>query len=120
MAGLSPFAWSTTLRKPAEVFAFCQKVAEFLRDVSKLDLLRGHFLEVEWPSGANGVNARHQLGRPYKGVILVNSTNASATQAVTVLSQAAGEGAGVDTSKYVPLGTPTAFAASMTLTFWVF
>lgn len=120
MAGLSPFAWSTTLRKPAEVFAFCQKVAEFLRAVSKLEILRGHFVEVEWPSGATGVNAPHQLGRPYKGVIVVASGNASATPALTVLPATEAEGLGIDSSKVLALGSIAVFASTVTITLWVF
>jgi hypothetical protein len=118
MAGdLEPFNWSTTIRHAEELLAFGQKAASFLRSVSKLRILNGHFIDVTFDA-TDGVNARHSLGRPYYGVIVVRSTNAVATPMITVLDPKSAARVNIDPAKYVALGAETAFSATVTL--WVF
>jgi hypothetical protein len=117
LASLPPFAWSTTLRDAKELLGFCQKVAEFLRTVSKLRILDGRFIDVTFDGSATA-NALHGLGRQFYGCIVVRSSNATGTDALTTLDPASVEALGVDSSKYVCLGSPTAITATVTL--WVF
>jgi hypothetical protein len=117
MAGLPPFAWSTTLRKAEETLAFCQKAAEFLRAVSKLKILDGQFIEVDF-AAASTVLARHSLGRAYNGAIVVASNNASGTPVVSAFGAKAAGYLGLDVTRYIELTSTTPFTA--TLTVWVF
>ena len=117
MAGLPPFPWATTLRKPEELLGFCQKVAEFLRAVSKLELLSGHFVQVSFVATKNAV-VRHALERPYNGAIVVASSDPQVTPAVTAVSVREAVRLGVAVSETIALGAPSAFTA--TLTVWVF
>jgi hypothetical protein len=117
MAGLPPFPWATTIRKTEELLGFCQKVAEFLRAVSKLELLGGHFVEASFVA-ANSARVRHALGRPYNGAIVVASSNPQVTPAVTAVAVGNAVLLGVPVSEVVALGAPSSFTA--TLTVWVY
>jgi hypothetical protein len=117
MAALPPFAWSTTLRKTEELLAFCQKSAEFLRAVSKLKILDGQFIEITFDA-FDGATPRHSLGRPYNGMIVVNTSNAGVTPMISCLPARSAQRAGVDPTKYVAVGAETAWTG--TVTAWVF
>lgn len=116
MASLPPFSWGTTL-KAADVLAFCQRVAEFLRAVSKLRILDGQFLEVAF-AATDTVNARHQLARPYAGALVVASTNPTTMTMVSVLTPAAAAAAGLDVSAYAAVRSEAAWTGTVTL--WLF
>lgn len=116
MASLPPFSWGTTLRA-ADVLAFCQQAATFLRAVSNLRMLDGHFLTVSFDA-IDGVNVRHSLGRPYLGVFVVNSTDAVHTPMITCLVAADAAATGIDPAEYVSIGAETAWTGTVTL--WVF
>lgn len=118
MAGLPPFAWATTIRKAEETLAFCQKAAEFLRAVSKLKILDGQFIEVDFVATDRVDFARHTLGRPYNGGFVVMSDNTTATPMVSVFPAALAAKFGIDPRVYVPIGSPTVFTAKLTV--WVF
>jgi hypothetical protein len=118
MAGLlPPFPWATTLRRPGEIFGFCQKVAEFLRAVSRLEILGGHFVEAEFVATDIAL-VRHALGRPYTGAIVVASSDPSVTPTVTAVSVGAAVQLDLPVTEAVALGAPSAFTA--TLLVWVF
>jgi len=118
MAGLPKLRWSTTLRKAEEVVDAVRALLEWTQAASKLEILNGHLITASFVATA-AVNVRHQLGRPYKGVIVVSSTDASSTPGVTTLPASALSGTGTgDPSKYVALGATSAFTADLVL--WVF
>lgn len=117
MAGLPPFPWATTIRKTEELLGFSQKVAEFLRAVSKLELLTGHFAQVSFVA-TNSAVMRHALGRPYNGAIVVASSDPQATPAVTAVAVREAVRAGVPVTEAIALGAPSSFTA--TLFVWVF
>lgn len=116
MPGLSPFAWSTTLSRTEHLLQFCQKAAEFLRAVSKLQILDGQFLEVKFAS-AQTVRVRHTLGRPYNGAIVVMTDNGS-TPAVHAFSSAELGRQGVLVNEVIELRAAASFTAKLTV--WVF
>jgi len=117
MAGLPPFPWATTIRETKELLGFCQKVAEFLRAVSKLEILNGHFVQVSFVA-TGGALARHTLGRPYNGAIVVASSDPEVTPGVLAVSVKEAVRLGVPVSEKVAFSAPSAFTA--TLTVWVF
>lgn len=117
MAGLPKIRWSTTIRSAEEVLSFCRSAAEFLRSVNDLQILNGQFITASFAAAAS-VNARHQLGRAYRGVIVVRTSDATATPAVSVIPAADALAAGGDPASYVALGATSAFTADVTL--WVF
>lgn len=114
---LNPFRWSKTIRSPEEIFAFCVAAAEFLGTVSRIKILDGQFITARFV-GASNVDAQHSLGRPYRGVFVVASTNATGTPAITALDAPSLAKLGGDPSKIVALGSTSAFTANVTL--WVF
>ncbi len=111
MAQLFPLAWSTTIRRAEELLFFCQKVAEFLRTVSNIPLLDGQLVTVAFTASAQGI-ARHTLGRPYRGAIIVTTSNAIA--AAYALAPALVS----DPANYVPIQANGAQTA--TVVAWVF
>jgi hypothetical protein len=117
MAGLPPFPWATTLRRTEELLGFCQKTAEFLRAVSKLQILDGQFLTVQFTATAF-VTVRHTLGRPYNGAIMVATSNATGTPGVTAFEARIFAKLGGDPANFIQLGGHIAFTA--TLLVWVF
>ncbi len=117
MAGLPPFPWATTLRKTEELLAFCQKTAEFLRVVSKLEILNGQFLTVQFTSTAF-VTVRHTLGRPYNGAIVVASSNTTGMPGVTAFDARILAKVGIDPATFIQLGGHTVFSARVIV--WVF
>lgn len=117
MAGLPPFAWSTTLRKAEETLAFCQKAAEFLRAVSKLKILDGQFIEARFEATDNVV-VRHTLGRPYNGAFVVATSDSTGMPGVACFGSAYFAKAGGEPAKFLPLGANTSFTATVTV--WVY
>jgi hypothetical protein len=117
MAGLPPFPWATTLRRTEELLAFCQKTAEFLRVVSKLEILNGQFLTVQFTAVGN-MTVRHSLGRPYKGAILVASDDSTGTPGVTAFDAHDFARLGGDPATFIPLGAHIVFTARLVV--WVF
>jgi hypothetical protein len=118
MAGLPPFPWATTLRRTEELLGFCQKVAEFLRGVSKLQILDGQLLEVTF-ANVRGVRVRHTLGRPYTGAIVVMTNDTAVTPLVTAFDVREAGRQGLDVSRFIELGGG-AVPFTATLTVWVF
>ena len=118
MASLPPFPWSTTLRKPGELLAFCQKVAEFLRAVSKIQILDGQFIEASFVASKSPGLVRHTLGRPYAGAFVVTSSNPGDAPMISVLPPLASAQAGVDPAVFLAMGAQVAWTGTVTL--WVF
>lgn len=114
---LSPFRWSSTLRSPMEMFAFCQAAAEFLRALSKHPILNGQLVEATF-TASSLAEVAHQLGRPYSGAFVLSSTNASAYGGVVAFDALAFASLGGDPTKTIQLATNTAFTG--TLLVWVF
>lgn len=120
MGALPQLAWSTTLRTIDELLPFCQKVAEWARAVSVLRILDGRFLDVTFAAGASSANGRHGLGRQFYGVIVVRSTNATGTPALTTLDPVSVKGLGADPAVFIALGSAAPFPSAATVTLWVF
>jgi hypothetical protein len=117
VASLPPFPWATTLRRTEELLGFCQKTAEFLRAVSKLQILDGQFLTVEF-AATNFVTVRHTLGRPYNGAILVATSNTTGMPGVTAFDSRILAKVGIDPAQFIQLGGHTSFTARIVV--WVF
>lgn len=94
------------------MFGFCQKVAEFLRAVSQLELLRGQLVEATFSTGVTTGRVRHQLERPYKGAFVVAQSNTGVTVRIDYADEAA------DGANYVPLAFATTYTGRIKL--WVF
>ncbi len=117
VASLPPFPWATTLRKTEELLGFCQKTAEFLRAVSKLQILDGQFLTVQF-TATNFITVRHSLGRPYNGAIAVATTNATGMPAISAFDSRAFAKLGGDPANFLQLGGHVSFTARVVV--WVF
>jgi hypothetical protein len=117
MASLPPFAWSTTLRNTEALLSFAQKTAEFLRAISKLKILDGQFLDVNFVA-ASAARVRHTLGRPYNGAIVVMTSDAAVTPAVHAVSSVTLGQQGVPVDEVIELGGTVSFTAKLTV--WVF
>jgi hypothetical protein len=117
VANLPPFPWATTLRKTEELLGFCQKVAEFLRAVSKLKLLDGQFLTVQF-TATNFATVPHGLGRPYNGAIAVATSNATGMPAISAFDSRIFAKLGGDPAKFIQLGGHVAFSGRVIV--WVF
>lgn len=88
-------------------------VADFLRYVRELEILRGRFVDASFVS-ANAVNVEHGLGRSYRGGFVVWMSDATSSPIVRVLNPAVVTGA--DT--IVALGATASWTGSCRL--WVF
>jgi hypothetical protein len=118
MASLPPFPWATTLRKTEEILGFCQKVAEFLRAVSKLQILDGQFVQASFVASKSPGLIRHTLGRPYNGAWVVSTTNPGSAPMISVLPPLESAQAGIDPAVYLAMGAQAAWTGTAKL--WVF
>lgn len=118
MAGLPPFPWATTVRQVQELLAFAQKTAEFLREISKIQILDGQFIDAKFVASDHVNDLRHTLGRPYNGAFVVASSNPGGTPMISVLPPRDSARVGIDPAKFLAIGADVAWTGTATL--WVF